>query len=98
MPGHTKNARHYTCMQTVPLLHGKSNDVFTKTVLAACGFIVQRHCWPKSTSLECVQSIYVKTTGAACMREELFRYIEEDGQIVSLGIERLFCYFKHVNS
>ena len=34
---------------------------------------VQRFCWPKGTSLECVESLYVKTTGAACVSEELCR-------------------------
>ena len=34
---------------------------------------VQRFCWPKGTSLECAESIYVKTTGAACVSEELCR-------------------------
>ena len=32
---------------------------------------VQRFCWTKGTLLECVESIYVKTTGAACVSEEL---------------------------
>ena len=32
----------------------------------------QRFCWPK-TWLECVKSIYVKTTGAVCVSEELFK-------------------------
>ena len=34
---------------------------------------VQRFCWPKGTSLECAELIYVKTTGAACVSEELCR-------------------------
>ena len=75
-----------------------------RRVLAVCSFIprcfdwkVQRFCWPKGTSLECVESIYVKTTGAACVSEELAMSIEEeeeeeeDGQIVSLG-DRPFGY------
>ena len=33
----------------------------------------EEFCWPKGTSLECVESIYVKTTGAACVSEELCR-------------------------
>ena len=34
---------------------------------------VQRFCWPKGTSVECAESIYVKTTGPACVSEELCR-------------------------
>ena len=32
---------------------------------------VQRFCWPKGTSLECAESIYVEITEAAC---ELCRF------------------------
>ena len=48
---------------------------------------VQRFCWLKGTSLECVESIYVKTTEAARVCEELCRLLKEEdvGQIVSLG-------------
>ena len=68
--------------QTAPLLHVtiKGNGVFSKTVLAACRFIprcfdwkVQRFCWPKGTSLECAESIYVKTMETACVSDELCR-------------------------
>ena len=54
---------------------------------------VQRFCWPKGTSLECVESIYVKTTETACVSDELCCFKEEeeeeDGQIVSLGDSRI---------
>ena len=53
---------------------------------------VQRFCWPKGTSLECTESIYVKTTGAACVSEELCRLLKEEeevGQIMSLGDSRI---------
>ena len=39
---------------------------------------VQRFCGQKATSLECTESIYVKTTGAACVSEELCRFKEEE--------------------
>ena len=39
---------------------------------------VQRFCWLKGTSLECMESIYVKTTGAAHVCEELCRLLKED--------------------
>ena len=50
---------------------------------------VQRFCWPKGTSLECAESIYVKITETACVSDELCRLLkeeeeEEDRQIVSL--------------
>ena len=60
-------------------------------MLAACSFIprcfgpgkyIQR---PKGTSLECAESIYVKTT---CVSDELCRF-QEGGQIVSLGDSRI---------
>ena len=34
---------------------------------------VQRFCWLKGTSLECAELIYMKTTEAACVSEELCR-------------------------
>ena len=34
---------------------------------------VQRFCWPKGTSLECAELVYMKTTEAACVSEELCR-------------------------
>ena len=30
---------------------------------------VQRFCWPKGTSLECAESIYVEITEAACVSD-----------------------------
>ena len=39
---------------------------------------VQRFYWPKGTSLECAESIYVKTTEAASMSKELCRLKEEE--------------------
>ena len=65
---------------------------FVALCLGVFDWKVQRFCWPKGTSLECAESIYVKTTGAACVSEELCRLKEEEeevGQIVSLGIERV---------
>ena len=51
---------------------------------------VQRFCWPKGTSLECVESIYVKTTETACVSNELCRFKEEgERQIMSLGDSRI---------
>ena len=60
---------------------------------------VQRFCWPKGTSLECAESIYVEITEAACVCDELCRLKEEE--IVSFG--RFACkactgYLKHANS
>ena len=34
---------------------------------------VQRFCWPKGTSLECAESIYVKITEAACVCNDFIR-------------------------
>ena len=50
---------------------------------------VQRFCWPKGTSLECAEVIYVKTMESTCvsaLEEE-----EEDGQIVSLDDSCIEC-------
>ena len=52
---------------------------------------VQRFCWPKGISLECAESIYVKTTETACVTDELCRLKEEEEgerQIVSSGDSR----------
>ena len=66
---------------------------FVALYLAVFDWKVQRFCWPKGTSLECTESIYVKTTGAACVSEELCRLLKEEeeevGQIVSLGDSRI---------
>ena len=37
---------------------------FVALYLGVFDWKVQRFCWPKGTSLECVELIYVKTTGA----------------------------------
>ena len=69
-------------------------------MLAVCRFIlsvfdwkVQRFGWLKGTSLECVESIYVKTTGAACVSEELCRW-KKKKKMVGLGDSRI----EHVRS
>ena len=70
--------------QTAPLLSRRLGDEamasfrrecwqFVALCLGVFDWKVQRFCWPKGTSLECVESIYVKTTGAACVSEELCR-------------------------
>ena len=51
---------------------------FVALCLAVFDWKVQRFCWPKGTSLECVESIYVKTTEAACVSNELCRFKEEE--------------------
>ena len=62
----------YACAlaQTAPLLSSKAMASFR---LAACMYIdgvfdwkVQRFCWPKGTSLECVESIYVNHGDRFC--------------------------------
>ena len=52
---------------------------------------VQRFCWPKGTSLECAESIYVRTTETICLSDELCfcKEEEEDQQIVCLGDSRI---------
>ena len=69
---------------------------FVALYLAVFDWKVQRFCWPKGTSLECAESIYVKTTVAACGSEELYMPLEEeeeeDGQMVSLGNSRIDAY------
>ena len=37
---------------------------------------VQRFCWPKGTSLECAESIYVKITETACVSDEIHRLLK----------------------
>ena len=39
---------------------------------------VQRFCWPKGTSLECAELIYVKITETACVSDVLCRFKEEE--------------------
>ena len=71
-------AHAYACAlaQTAPLLSRRlvtrqwrlfeeSVGQFIALYLAVFDSKVQRICWPKGTSLECVESIYVKTTETA---------------------------------
>ena len=51
---------------------------FVALCLGVFDWKVQRFCWPKGTSLECVESIYVKTTETACVSNELCRFKEEE--------------------
>ena len=51
---------------------------FVVLYLAVFEWKVQRFCWPIGTSLECVESIYVKTTETACVSDELCRFKEEE--------------------
>ena len=65
---------------------------FVALYLGVFDWKVQRFCWPKGTSLECVESIYVKTTETACVSDQLCRFKEEEegeGQIVSSGDSRI---------
>ena len=90
-------------MQTAPLPskpRDKSNSIFSRTVLAVCTLYFDLKykdpVWSKGTSLECAELIYMKTTDAACIGEELCCLLREEdvGQIVSLGsfhIERVRC-------
>ena len=66
-------------------------------MLAVCCFIprcfltgkYKDSIWPKGTSLESTESIYVKIVVTACVSDELCRLLkeeeEEDRQIVRLG-------------
>ena len=75
--------------QTAPLLtpRDKAMASFRRAALylGVFDWKVQRFCWPKGTSLECVELIYVKTT---CVSEELYMSIEEE-EIVSLCDSRI---------
>ena len=55
-----------------------------------------RFCWLRGTSLECAELIYMKTTEAACVSDELIMLFQRrKEQIVSLDdsrIERPFGY------
>ena len=75
-------------------------------MLAVCSFIHlgvldSKVCWPKGTSLECAELMYVKTTETACVSDELCRFKEEEkeeeeegeGQIVSSGDSRITVYW-----
>ena len=70
----------YACAlaQTTPLLSRRFVTrqwrLFEESVgrlhLGVLYWKVQRFCWPKGTSLECAESIYVKTTETACVSDE----------------------------
>ena len=67
---------------TAPLL---SNGVFPRQCwplvdlyLGVFDWKVQRFCWPKGTSLECAELIYVKITETACVSDVLCRFKEEE--------------------
>ena len=95
----------YTCTlaQTAPLLSRRlvtrQRCFFSKRVLAVCRFIpvserkAQIFCWPKGTSLECVELIYVKITETACVSDEICRLFKEEkvGQTMSLGFSCIKC-------
>ena len=73
---------YYAAAKTVPLL---SNGVFPRQCwplvdlcLGVFDWKVQRFCWPKGTSLECAELIYVKITETACVSDELCRFKEEE--------------------
>ena len=51
---------------------------FVALYLAVFDWKVQRFCWPKGTSLECAESIYVKITETACVSDELCCLKEEE--------------------
>ena len=78
-PGRTKNCMRISA-DRAPAPGGKSMASFLRECwqfvalyLGVFDWKVRRFCWPKGTSLECVELIYVKTTGAACVSEELCR-------------------------
>ena len=52
--------------------------LFVAFYLAVFEWKVQRFCWPKGTSLECAESIYVKTTETAFVSDELCSFKEEE--------------------
>ena len=45
--------------------------LFVALYLGVFDWKVQRFCWPKGTSLECAESIYVEITEAAFVCDEL---------------------------
>ena len=58
---------------------------------------VQRFCWPKGTSLECAQSIYVKITETACVRDEL-RCLLQNVSLGDLVFTGPYSFLNHANS
>ena len=75
---------------------------FVALYLAVFDWKVQRFCWPKGTSLECAESIYVKITETACVSDELCRLKEEEEEegerFAYKACTGSFSYFKHTNS
>ena len=51
--------------------------------LGVFDWIVQRFCWPKGTSFDFAESIYVKITEAACV------YVCDEKMLTSLGDSRI---------
>ena len=51
---------------------------------------VQRFCWPKGTSLECAESIYVKITEAA--------FVCDDRRFAYKACTGPYSFLKHANS
>ena len=45
--------------------------------LVYCDRKAQRICWSKGTSLERVESSYVKSTETACVSDELYRLLKK---------------------
>ena len=83
----------------MPLL---SNGVFPRQCWPLVDFYlgvfdwkVQIFCWPKGTSLECAELIYVKITETVCVSDELCRFKEEEEEeeeeerLVSSGDSRI---------
>ena len=85
--GNLLPASHLSCAcalsQTAPLLSRRlvtrqwrllARWLLVDLYLGVFDWKVQRFCWPKGTSLECAESIYVKIMEAACVSEELCRW------------------------
>ena len=60
------------------LFEESAASLYIALYLAVFDWKVQRFCWPKGTSLECAESIYVKITETACVSDELCRLKEEE--------------------
>ena len=54
---------------------------FVALYLAVFDWKVQRFCWPKGTSLEFAESIYVKITETACVFKRRRRATNRDSRI-----------------
>ena len=78
----------YACAlaQTAPLLSKPRDKAMAfrrecwPIYLGVFDWKLQRFCWPKGTSLECAESIYVEITEAACVSDELCLLKEEFGR------------------